>query len=221
MLSLNAPDGLLGFGATVRAIDPTYANDFWTMPGYEGTEQSELGDLFRAARIGDIDTDWSLALLTYHRHQVPAESEGFYPWDQFRDPNGDPIYAQRPVQIGPLNSRSVTGGGTFTGQIQGKVIVVDNLLDTDAFPWQADWYAARVEGALGRRGFRDNFRPSVHELPVSSTTPASSSRRCGTSAPGPSRASPRPARAATRSATAKSACRPTPPPAAASSRWST
>ena len=36
--------------------------------------------------------------------------------------------------------------------------MVDNLLDTDAFPWHADWYAAQVLAALGRRGFQDNFR---------------------------------------------------------------
>ena len=162
VLGLDTADGLLGFGGTVRAIDPTYANDFWTKPGYAGTEQSALGDLFRAARTGDIATDWSLALLTYHRHQVPAASEGFYPWDQFRAPNGDPIYPQRPLLIGALISASVTGGGTFTGQIQGKVIVVDNLLDTDAFPWQAR--LVRRAGAGRAR------RPLRGQLPGLGTT---------------------------------------------------
>jgi hypothetical protein len=37
------------------------------------------------------------------------------------------------------------------------VIVVANLLDADAFPWQADWYSARVREALGER-YGDNFR---------------------------------------------------------------
>ena len=72
-------------------------------------------------------------------------------------PDGQPLYPQRPLEIGPLISRSVTGGGTHTGDIHGKVIVVDNLLDTDAFPWHADWYAAQVRQALGDR-FDDNFR---------------------------------------------------------------
>ena len=31
-------------------------------------------------------------------------------------------------------------------------------MDSNAFPWGADWYATRVEQALGRRAFRDNFR---------------------------------------------------------------
>lgn len=245
VLGLNDPQGLLGFGSTVRAIDPGYAKDFWSQSGYLGTDPSALGDLFRAAKIdalasvtnvsgdtltlsgapstlgptgfpldftlygsdgttkigtltgtldpatgtftlsgtnnpavaaGDelrIDNRWSLALAAYYRYQVPQDRD-FYPWDQFRDQNGYPIYPQRGgvcmppssdpygapgacLQIGPLISNSVTGGGTFTGKINGKVILVDELLDTDAFAWPGDWYAKRVEANLGNQ-FDDNFR---------------------------------------------------------------
>jgi hypothetical protein len=230
LLGLTAPDGLLGFGSVVRAIDPTYADDFWTKPGYLGTEQSALGDLVRAAKVdhvatitqverdaagkplslvldsapsiddpagldftlydgatklgsltgsldpvtkvftiggGDlnmvdsgkqlrIDNRWAVALTSYHRHQVPTRA-GFTAWDQFRAPDGTPIYPQRPLQIGPLISSGVSGGGTFTGQITGKVIIVGNLVDVDAYPWHADWYAQQVRVALGNR-FDDNFR---------------------------------------------------------------
>jgi hypothetical protein len=154
VLGLDAPDGLLGFGPTVLAIDPTYVNDFWTQPGYLGTEQSALGDMFRAARTPANES--TLALLVYHRYQVPADPS-FHAWDQFRNPDGTPIYPQRPIQIGPLISATVTGGGTFTGNIHGKVIVVDNLLDTDAFPWDGDWYSGKVKQALGA-AYGDNFR---------------------------------------------------------------
>jgi PKD domain len=154
VLGLNAPDGLLGFGGVIQAIDPTYADDFWSKPGYLGTEQSALGERFRAALTSD--NRWSLALLAYHRYQVPKRA-GFYPWDQFRGPDGQPLYPQRFLEIGPLISRSVTGGGTFSGRITAKVIVVANLLDADAYPWQADWYSARVREALGER-YNDTFR---------------------------------------------------------------
>ena len=154
VLGLDAPDGLLGFGGTVLAIDPTYVNDFWTKPGYLGTEQSPLGELFRAARTSANES--TLALLVYHRYQVPKDLS-FHAWDQFRNPDGTPIYPQRPLEIGPLISASVTGGGTFTGNIHAKVILVDNLLDTDAFPWDGDWYSARVKQALGA-SYDDNFR---------------------------------------------------------------
>ncbi|CAK7210151.1 hypothetical protein SBRCBS47491_000675 [Sporothrix bragantina] len=36
---------------TVRRIDATYGDDFWTEPGYLGTEQSELGDFLRAQLV--------------------------------------------------------------------------------------------------------------------------------------------------------------------------
>ena len=51
LLGGQAPDALLGFTAQVKQMDPTYAEDFWTLPGYLGTEQSALGERIRAARI--------------------------------------------------------------------------------------------------------------------------------------------------------------------------
>ncbi|MFG2961332.1 PKD domain-containing protein [Streptomyces sp. NPDC048291] len=235
VLGLSAPDGLLGFVSLLRTVDPTYADDFWSKPGYLGTEQSGLGDLIRAARIDHtatigqvirdaqnrptglvldsvpsqpdttgldltayqadgtkigtlsgaldaathtvtldsgnaadtldalaaggklaMDNRWSIAFRAYHRHQVPTRP-GFYAWDQYRGPDGRPLYPQRALQVGPMLSASTSGGGTHTGKINGKVIVVANLLDTDAFPWQADWYRTQVKQALGA-GYQDTFR---------------------------------------------------------------
>jgi hypothetical protein len=139
VLGLSAPDGLLGFGAVIKQLDPTYADDFWSKPGYLGTEQSALGDIVRAelARTGDR---WAVALPSYYRHQVPPAGEGYDVFDALRG-----RYPQRPLLIGPAIATSVTGGGTYTGRINGKVIVVDNLVDSDAYPWHADWYARRVQ----------------------------------------------------------------------------
>ena len=161
LLGLSAPDGLLGFGAVVRRIDPTYADDFWTKPGYLGTEQSPLGDLVRAAltEVGDTpDNRWDIALRTYYRHQVPPASDGYYGFDQFRNPDGTPRYPQRQLLVGPLVFGSVSGGAAYDGHINGKMIVVDNLYDVDALPWHADWYAKRVKAALGDRAFRSSYR---------------------------------------------------------------
>jgi hypothetical protein len=36
-----------------RHTDPTYADDFWTKPGYVGTEQSAIGDYIRGLRFND------------------------------------------------------------------------------------------------------------------------------------------------------------------------
>ncbi|MEI2396176.1 PKD domain-containing protein [Paenibacillus phytohabitans] len=235
ILALDDPNGLLGFGSVVKAFDPTYADDFWSKPGYLGTEKSVLGDRFRAARINQtvritqvihnaskaptglkvdevpanlsypnpdftlyaadgtkigtlngsldsatkvftlasgnpdnvldaldttlqlvIDNKWSLALLSYHRHQVPKQP-GFSAWDQFRATDGTPIYPQRAIEVGPTIASSVTGGGSYTGAINSKVIAVTNLLDVDAYPWDGDWYSQRVKAALGK-SYDDNFR---------------------------------------------------------------
>lgn len=238
VLGLSTPDGLLGFGAVVRQIDPTYVTDFWTKPGYLGTDKSGLGDIVRAALVDvtptitqvrvdgsgvptslrlsglpdlksslgfdfsalaadgttqvgtltgtldpatgifsvgsgnsaavlatlkagarvHVDNRWSVALPSYYRHQVPPVSEGYTAFDVLRGPDGQPLYPQRAVRIGPMITQSVTGGGTYTGKINAKVVMVDNLVDTDAYPWHADWYAQRVASALGPQAFADNFR---------------------------------------------------------------
>lgn len=222
------PAGLLGFGTQVRLMDQNYADDFWSQPGYLGTEQSPLGDLLRSKKVDQevaitqvrrdgggtptsltvddvthnpvgtaldftvdgadgplngtldaagtsitladgnspevlaalavgakirIDNRWWLALPSYPRHQVPARA-GFYAFDQYRHADGTPRYPQRPMEIGPAISQSVTGGGTWNGKINGKVIAVCNLLDADAFPWGCDWYAEQVRAA----GNADSFR---------------------------------------------------------------
>lgn len=94
-----------------------------------------------------IDNSNFLAVQTYHRHQVPGED--FTVWDQFRGDDGQPLYPQRPL-LGPLLARGATGT-LQTGNFKGKMIVLENLYDTEAFPWQGDWYYARVEEHLGER----------------------------------------------------------------------
>lgn len=233
-------DGLLGFGDVIRQVDPTYADDFWTQPGYLGTEQSPLGDVVRAALVDStatvqsvegapatavtltgapatdgstgldftvlaadgttpvgsvagvldsatgvltleagagadvlaalvpgarvrVDNRWDLALRTYYRHQVPPASEGYAGFAQFQAPDGTPRYPQRAFLVGPSIQQATTGGATYSGRITGKMIVVDALLDVDAPPFHADWYAQRVRSALGDRAFADGFRVYVND----------------------------------------------------------
>lgn len=233
LLGQRAPDALLGFTAQVRQMDPTYADDFWTLPGYLGTEQSALGDRVRMARIDarvrvaaverqndgirltvaglpkqrydglidvtptgpggekneavtcrlapgsnvveiasaqepgvlstlspgatvDVDNRWYVAAVGYPRHQIPTRA-GFEAYDQYRNDDGTPRYPQRPVLAGEVISEMVSEGGSHTGDIQGKVIAVSNILDADAFPLHGDWYRRQVHKALGDRS-DDNFR---------------------------------------------------------------
>lgn len=116
----------------------------------------QVGDAVTRAAMLEIDNSASLALTAYHRYQVPSERD-FHVWDQFRRSDGTAIYPQRPLLVGPVIGDGASGGGQFTGRFAGRMIVIGNLLDLDAFPWDGDWYAQRVKTALGPR-FENNFR---------------------------------------------------------------
>ncbi|MFH8249022.1 PKD domain-containing protein [Microbacterium sp. B2969] len=109
----------------------------------------ELSPFLQQVRVGDhveIDNSNFLAAQTYHRHQVPAAE--FTVWDQFRDVDGTPLHPQRPILVGPLMARGASGT-LQSGDIAGKMIVVEAGHDREAFPWQADWYAGKVCEHLG------------------------------------------------------------------------
>ena len=100
-------------------------------------------------KVGDevlLDNSNFLAAQTYHRHQVPGPE--YKVWDMFRDFNGTPIYPQRNIILGPIFT-SGAAGAVPTGKFEGKMIVLENLWDTEAFAWQADWYRDRVKEYLG------------------------------------------------------------------------
>lgn len=84
-----------------------------------------------------------IAIQHYHRHQVP-EDTSFHAWDQYRNTG----LAQRPV----IAYGFTTGGcgSVQDGHIQGKVIVMNSLMDGD-FPWQADWYYHKVHEVNGEK----------------------------------------------------------------------
>jgi hypothetical protein len=99
-----------------------------------------------ALRAGDeirIDNSIYLAVQTYHRHQIPSAE--YYVWDQYKAPDGTPLYPQRPI----LRQDALTGGARQDGRFNGKVIVIEALMDEAAYPWGADWYRTRVKAALG------------------------------------------------------------------------
>ncbi len=114
-------------------------------------------DVLSKLKIGDVvmvDNSNFLAAQTYHRHQVPKE--GYPTWDQFRDADGNPIYPQRPMVLGPMFAMGASGV-IPNGSIKGKVIALENLWDTEALPWQGDWYRQQVQNKLGDKT-DDNFR---------------------------------------------------------------
>jgi hypothetical protein len=108
-------------------------------------------------KVGDkvvVDNSNFLAAQTYHRHQVPGKE---YPsWDQFRDETGKPIYPQGSYLLGPLFTKGASGA-IQTGKFEGKMILLESMWDSEAFPWQADWYRSRVIENLGENS-DDHFR---------------------------------------------------------------
>ncbi len=108
-------------------------------------------------KVGDeltFDNTNFLAVQYYHRHQMPGDD--FDGWRQYKDSQGKTPYAQRPMLLGPLLTQA-TAGSLLTGKFQGKMIVIQNMYDGGAFPWNAHWYKNRVKEHLGPN-LDKNFR---------------------------------------------------------------
>ena len=92
-----------------------------------------------------LDNSDYIAIQSYYRHQVPADLS-FHARDQFRDEEGRPTLPQRKNVMG----YSFTGTGTVQdGNIQGKTIVIQSMMDESTCPWCADWYRGKVREAKG------------------------------------------------------------------------
>jgi len=145
-------------GADLRVVSGAAAGKSLPMARLDGdivlfTPGAE--EAVAAIKAGDevrFDNRNFLAVQTYHRHQVPGPEQvpgpGFPVYDQFRDERGKPIYPQRPLLLGPRFSQGATGTRQ-TGKFKGKMIVVENLYDTEAYAWQADWYRKIARETFG------------------------------------------------------------------------
>ena len=108
---------------------------------------SDIGETLGKVKPGDeilLDNSDYIALQSYYRHQVPADLS-FHAWDQFRDAEGRPVTAQRRPFPVPF-----TGTGVYQdGEIQGKVINIQALMDESTCPWCADWWRKKIIEAKG------------------------------------------------------------------------
>lgn len=114
----------------------------------------DLAGVLSKVKPGDelsLDNSDYIAVQSYYRHQVPADLS-FHAWDQFRKEDGSPALPQRENVMG----YGFTGTGTVQdGNIQGKVIVVQALMDESTCPWCADWYRNKV---IESKGNEEDFR---------------------------------------------------------------
>lgn len=109
-------------------------------------------------KVGDtvmVDNSRALAALYMHRHYIPGRE--YYAWDQFRDAQGNPIPPQRPMLLGPIFTKGA-GGCLPSGNIHGKMILLESLWDREAYPWQADWYRNEIIKNKGQEFCDQNFR---------------------------------------------------------------
>ena len=133
----------------------------------------ETDQVLSGINVGDevqIDNSPYLAAQTYHRHQVP--SPDYHEWDLFRGPDGKPLYPQRPALLGPRYFAQ-NSGAVHSGRFDGKIIVVNTLMDEHAHPVSAAWYYAKVKEVLGSR-VGDYYRlwyvdHALHGQPAEST----------------------------------------------------
>jgi hypothetical protein len=129
---------------------PLADKDIVSASGMFGSDPSVIASLKTGDRVR-VDNSWYLAMQTYHRHQVPTPD--YYAWDEFRGKDGRPVYPQRKVLIGPISA--FNGAGSIQdGTFNGKMIVIENLMDIDALSWQADWYRTKVHEAGRAKDFR-------------------------------------------------------------------
>ncbi|MGE3689870.1 MAG: hypothetical protein AB7F98_00660 [Novosphingobium sp.] len=111
-----------------------------------------VADLAALAKLkpGDevcVDNSNFLAAQTYHRHQVPDASYTNY--DQFRGPDGKPLYPQRQMLLGPMFATGAAGSA-LSGRFNGRIILVQSGLDREAVPNQADWYRRKWDSLYGK-----------------------------------------------------------------------
>lgn len=115
----------------------------------KGYGQGTVEDILSQASPGDeilIDNSDYIAIQTYHRYQVPDAE--FTVWDQFRNEDGTPQYPQRENLL--CMGFAYQGAGSIqSGDIKGKVIMVNCLADGGACTWMADWYRSRVAEKYG------------------------------------------------------------------------
>ncbi len=98
-----------------------------------------------------LDNSDYIAIQSYYRHHVPGDLS-FHAWGQFRNEDGSPALPQRANVMG----YAFTGTGTVQdGNVQGKVIVIQSLMDESTCPWCGDWYRGKV---IEAKGSEDDFR---------------------------------------------------------------
>ncbi|MEU4311270.1 hypothetical protein [Nocardia sp. NPDC024068] len=224
VLGLDDEQGLLGFADAVRGADPGYVEDFWNLPGYLGTEQSPLGELFRAAVVDEtvtitrVERDGRNAPTELILDSVPVVPEYTRPDFVLYAPDGTEVGSLTGV-LDPAGRSFAIGSGSSDDVLRaiddvGARLRIDNRWDV-ALPAYARYQVPQREAStLSTSTGKATVRRSIRSGPLRSArasrqvsaaaayTPArstgrlSSSRICWTPMPFRGTATGTPARSA-------------------------
>jgi hypothetical protein len=115
-----------------------------------------ITDAIRPGHEVQLDNSDLLAFETYYRHTLLGTDA--YVCNQFRRADRTPLYPQRKNTEAIMAEWVKTAvGSPITGDIHGKMIVLQYLMDWDAHAWFADWYHNKVREHLGER-IKDKYR---------------------------------------------------------------
>ncbi len=123
-----------------------------------------------------------LAAAFYPRHTLPDNGNPAY--NQYRNKDGSPKYAQRPVNIAYFGNLRASGGVRQTGNIRAKTMVIENLVDPASYPYTAAFYASQVKTALGPVQASKMFRVYYQESASHGAFPGIVPGKMGTSLAG-------------------------------------
>ena len=109
---------------------------------------SDIGEVIGDIQPGDtlhLDNSDYIAVQMYYRHQVP-DDPSFRAFSHLRNEDGKLGIPQRAFIMG----YGFNGTGTVQdGNIHGKMIMNQSLMDESTWPWCADWYRQKIIEAKG------------------------------------------------------------------------
>ncbi|MGO9103175.1 MAG: hypothetical protein ACLP9Y_28430 [Mycobacterium sp.] len=115
--------------------------------GYDEASLQRFTDVVPGDEV-HLDNRKFLAYCYYARHHAMADMQ----FDSLRV-DGKPIHCQHPIPV-----MSAVMGNSYSGKFAGKLIWVHHTHDSEVWPPSGVIYADAVRGAMGERGFAEQFR---------------------------------------------------------------
>lgn len=112
-----------------------------------GTNNPALLEAVKPGAKIRINNRFMLAACFYPRHSIL--DNGSQAYAQYRNADGSPKYAQRPIQAAYAANVGSAGGRRETGHLKVRTMVLENLADPASYPYVGGFYAEQVHRAMG------------------------------------------------------------------------